>query len=127
ELAAVTGLARSTIALRVDALIELGLVSPVADAMSTGGRPSSRFALNPGAKVVLAADLGASHATLAITDLTGTMLAQERGALDIADGPEKVLSWVVDTGSRLLASIGRDRGELIAVGTGLPGPVQHST
>jgi hypothetical protein len=57
-------------------LMELGLISPVDDALSTGGRPSSQFALNPTARLVLAADLGASHATLAVTDLAGTRLGE---------------------------------------------------
>ena len=127
ELASITGLARSTIALRVDALMELGLVSPVGDAQSTGGRPSSQFALNPSAKVVLAADLGATHATIAVTDLTGTTLAEQRGRRDIADGPESVLSWMIDTGRTLLDGIGRKPSDVIAIGIGLPGPVEHST
>ncbi len=58
-LAQSTGLARSTVAARVDELMRLGLVTPVADAASTGGRPPSQFALNPAARIVLAADLGA--------------------------------------------------------------------
>jgi len=127
ELASVTGLARSTIALRVDALMELGLVSPVGDAQSTGGRPSSQFALNPSAKVVLAADLGATHATIAVTDLTGTTLAEQSGRRDIADGPESVLSWMVETGRELLKGLGRKQTDVIAIGIGLPGPVEHST
>jgi predicted NBD/HSP70 family sugar kinase len=127
ELASITGLARSTIALRVDALMELGLVSPVGDAQSTGGRPSSQFALNPSAKVVLAADLGASHATLALTDLTGVSLAERRGPIDIADGPETVLNWMIATGRDLLTEIGRTADDLIAIGIGLPGPVEHSS
>jgi len=127
ELSKLTGLARSTIALRVDSLMELGLVSPVGDAISTGGRPSSQFALNPTARLVLAADLGASHATLAISDLAGTMLGEMRGPIDIADGPEKVLGWMVESGRDLLTSIHRSASDLIAIGIGLPGPVQHST
>lgn len=127
ELSTLTGLARSTIALRVDSLMELGLVSPVGDAISTGGRPSSRFALNPTARLVLAADLGATHATLAITDLAGTVLGEKRGRKDIADGPESVLGWMVETGREILAAIDRDQKDLIAIGIGLPGPVQHST
>jgi predicted NBD/HSP70 family sugar kinase len=127
ELATITGLARSTIALRVDALMQLGLVSPVGDAQSTGGRPSSQFALNPSAKVVLAADLGASHATLALTDLTGVSLIERRGPIDIADGPETVLTWMISTGRDLLAEIGRTANDLIAIGIGLPGPVEHSS
>ena len=127
ELSALTGLARSTIALRIDSLMELGLINAVGDATSTGGRPSSQFALNPMAKLVIAADLGASHATLAVTDLAGNTLGEHRGAIDIADGPEKVLDWMVEAGRKLLVGIDRDQQDLIAIGIGLPGPVHHGT
>ena len=127
ELAALTGLARSTIASRVDSLMDLGLVTPVGDAISTGGRPSSQFALNPTARLVLAADLGASHATLAVTDLAGTTLGEHRGAITISDGPEAVLGWMVEQGLGILTAINRNPSDLIAIGIGLPGPVQHSS
>lgn len=127
ELAHSTGLARSTVALRVDELMDLGLVSPVGDAQSTGGRPSSQFALNPNAKVVLAADLGASHATIAVTDLTGMTLAESSGPITIGEGPEAVLTWMIETGRGLLTGIDRKPDDVIAVGIGLPGPVEHST
>ncbi|MET0977107.1 MAG: ROK family transcriptional regulator [Leifsonia sp.] len=127
ELATVTGLARSTIAARVDSLMELGLVTPVGDALSTGGRPPSRFALNPSARVVLAADLGASHATLAVTDLTGTVLGELREPIDIASGPEVVLSWMVEAAKTLLDRLDRGHDDLVAIGIGVPGPVEHST
>src|SRR5690606_15253065 len=126
-LSTLTGLARSTIASRVDSLMELGLITPVDDALSTGGRPSSQFALNPTARLVLAADLGASHASLAITDLAGTTLGEHRGPITIADGPEGVLGWMVEAAKGILKHIGRDQKDLIAIGIGLPGPVQHST
>ena len=45
ELAAITGLARTTVAMRIDALTDLGLVGPVGEAASTGGRPSSSRSL----------------------------------------------------------------------------------
>ncbi len=127
SLALATGLARSTVAARVDELMRLGLVTPVADAASTGGRPPSQFALNPGARIVLAGDLGASHATLAVTDLAGSVLAERRERMDIAEGPEAVLGWMVDASLALIAEIGRDRHELAAIGIGVPGPVEHST
>ena len=127
ELAATTGLARSTIALRVDELIALGLVSPVNDAQSTGGRPSSQFALNPTAKVVLAADLGASHATIAIADLSGKILGKRSGPIDIVSGPEVVLDWMIATGKEELAELGLTRNDLISIGIGVPGPVEHGT
>lgn len=126
-LAEVTGLARSTVAARVDELMRIGLVSPVADAASTGGRPPSQFALNAGSRIVLAADLGASHATLAVTDLAGTVLARQQEPVQIADGPEAVLGWMVDASLGLIERLGRDRAELVAIGIGVPGPVEHST
>ncbi|WP_179947897.1 ROK family transcriptional regulator [Agromyces aureus] len=127
SLAQSTGLARSTVAARVDELMRLGLVTPVADAVSTGGRPPSQFALNPGARIVLAADFGASHATLAVTDLEGTVLAERSERRDIADGPEAVLGWMVSAAHELIDGLGRDRADLAAIGIGVPGPVEHST
>ena len=127
ELAATTGLARSTIALRVEELMSLGLISPVEDAQSTGGRPSSQFALNPAAKFVLAADLGATHATIAVTNLSGVIVGEISEPVDIADGPPAVLTWMVDTGRALLDRHGLSVADVIAVGIGLPGPVEHST
>jgi len=127
SLAQATGLARSTVAARVDELMGLGLVTPVADAASTGGRPPSQFALNPGARLVLAADLGASHATIAVTDLAGTVLAQHGEPMAISAGPEAVLGRMVEAGHELIDGLGRDRRDLAAVGIGIPGPVEHST
>lgn len=127
ELAKSTGLARSTIAARVDELMRLGLISPIAESVSTGGRPPSLFALNPNARLVLAADLGASHATLAITDLSGTVLIEHSEPLDITLGPEPVLTWVVDNADELLRRIDREQKDLVAIGMGVPGPVEHST
>jgi predicted NBD/HSP70 family sugar kinase len=127
ELAAMTGLARSTVGLRLDALVQLGLVGPFADAVSTGGRPPSRVALVPSARVVLGADFGAGHLNLVLTDLVGETLIGRRSLLDIADGPERVLATMVAEADALLAELGRTRRDLIGVGIGLPGPVQFST
>jgi predicted NBD/HSP70 family sugar kinase len=127
ELAAMTGLARSTIGLRLDVLAELGLVGPYADAVSTGGRPPSRVALVPSARVVLAADFGAGHVNLALTDLMGVELTSDRRLIDIADGPEATLGGMVTGADALLDRLGRTRDDLIGIGIGLPGPVQFST
>ena len=127
ELIEMTGLARSTVGARVDALLAIGLLAPSGEAASTGGRPPARFAFNPQARVVLGADLGATHAILALTDLSGRVIAEKAQALDIALGPEHVLDWLVRTGRQLMRSAGRRRADLVGVGIGLPGPVEHST
>ncbi|HWM00870.1 MAG TPA: ROK family protein [Actinophytocola sp.] len=127
QLADASGLARSTIAARIDLLMRLGLVAPYGDGVSTGGRPPSLLALNPSARVVAGADVGASHARIALADLAGTILVERREDLDVATGPEHVLSWVEQQIAEMLAVQNRTVAELAAIGIGLPGPVEHST
>lgn len=127
DLAALTGLARSTIGVRLDALIEVGLVGPVDTAASTGGRPPAQVALKPRARLVVAADLGASHGRVAVTDLVAAPLASREARIDIAAGPVPTLTWLVETIDELLDEVGRARDDVIAIGIGVPGPVEFST
>lgn len=127
ELAAMTGLARSTVALRIDSLMGLGLVAAVGDAVSTGGRPSSQFAMSSSHRVVIGVDVGASHVRVAIGDLTGRILGELDESMPVADGPLAVLGWAADAARRLFEQQGRDLTDLLAVGVGLPGPVEHSS
>jgi predicted NBD/HSP70 family sugar kinase len=127
ELATVTGLARSTVALRVDALMRMGLISPTTDAASTGGRPSSQFRLDARSKVVLGIDIGASHVRIALSDLSGNPILEDSAAMEIALGPEPILQWVAEVGTALIERSGRSPHDLLAVGIGLPGPVDHNS
>lgn len=127
DLATATGLARSTVGLRIDELLALGLVVPHGDRISSGGRPPSRFELDPAARLLLAIDCGASHHTVAITDLAGQVLVQVQHRRAIADGPQAVLESVVETTKSLLDSIARSASDLAGAGVGLPGPVEHAT
>jgi predicted NBD/HSP70 family sugar kinase len=127
DLAKRTGLARSTITQRLDQLQALGLLNEIAGAGSTGGRPPMRLVFNEDAALVLAADLGATHSRLALTNLGGQVLASDRGDIEIADGPEAVLDWVEQRFNALLAEAGADRAAVAGIGIGVPGPVEHST
>ena len=127
QLADASGLARSTIAARIDVLMRMGLVAPYGGGVSTGGRPPSLLALNPSARVVAGADVGATHARIALADLAGTILVERRSDLDVALGPDPVLGWVEQQVGEMLAEQHRTVAELAAIGIGLPGPVEHST
>ncbi|HEV7167280.1 MAG TPA: ROK family transcriptional regulator [Micrococcaceae bacterium] len=127
ELAEISGLARSTVAARIDALTSSGLIGPAGEAVSSGGRPPSRFAFQPTSKVVLAVDVGATHVLVALTDLGGRVLNEYRAAIDIAAGPTAVLDLMLEHCGTLLRQAGRHTRELAGIGIGLPGPVEHST
>jgi predicted NBD/HSP70 family sugar kinase len=127
ELARETGLSRSTIGTRVDSLIQLGIVEPIADSVSTGGRPSARIALNPRARLIGSADFGATHATIALADLSGKIVARVTEGLRIDAGPVVALACLTRSLTNLLEQVKRESSELLAIGIGLPGPVDHRT
>jgi len=127
ELSALTGISRATIATRLDELLKAGLITPVSGAVSTGGRPPARVAFNPGARIVAAADFGATHISAAVINLNGDLLVERRLEWDIAVGPVSSLDRLADIFRELMQEAGRSAAELVAIGIGLPGPVEHAT
>lgn len=126
ELASITGLARSTIAQRIDLLITEGLVAEAGEAISTGGRPPTMLGFNADAGVVLVADLGATHSRLAICDLGAHPLAETSRGIPIDDGPDRVLDWVLEAFEQLIVDAGRRRSDVRGIGVGVPGPVDFA-
>ena len=127
DLSALTGLARSTIAQRLEQLRSQGLLRELGESDSTGGRPPMMLAFNEDAGVALAADLGATHSRLAVTNLGGTVLAEDSADMPIAGDPETVLDWVDERFHALLREVGRDDDVVRGIGIGVPGPVEHAT
>ncbi|HCM94196.1 MAG TPA: sugar kinase [Glutamicibacter sp.] len=127
DLASLTGMARSTLQERLDVLISLGLIGTTTDGTSTGGRPPQRLALLPNARLILAIDLGASHLRVALTDLSPTLVAQSQLPISFADGPVAILESALVLADELLASQQRTREDVIAIGMGVPGPVNFET
>jgi len=127
DLAHETGLSRSTISLRLEPLIDAGLLIPASEAISTGGRPSASLMLNKTAFVVAGVDFGATHATAALADLGGNILVSIETKRQVSDGPEVCLRWMIEALKHLLAGQGLGEESLWAIGIGLPGPVEHSS
>jgi predicted NBD/HSP70 family sugar kinase len=127
DLSTATGLSRSTVRSRLDALLLAGLVSEGDSGVSTGGRPADLFVFNTRARVVLTAEVGATHAVVALNDLGGTPVAVQRLSLDIATGPEVVLTRLVQQWHDLLEESGIAPNLVAGVGIGLPGPVEHAS
>lgn len=125
QLMDLTGLARSTVTGRLETLVAMEFVVPHEAAESTGGRPPGRFRFNPAARLVLAADVGATHLSVALADLAGEILDSTTISQNIADGPEVVLAALTDQAHALLAR--HANGRLAGTGVGLPGPVEHLT
>lgn len=124
QLARSLKLAPSTVSLRVNELMEAGLVVETGEGSSTGGRKPRSLQLNHRAGHVLVADLGSRHVRVGMMDLAGTLLATESAAVDVATGPEATLTAIAAMMDSLAA--GNSSGLLRGVGLALPGPVDFA-
>lgn len=126
ELARLTGMSRSTVSQRIDALLAGNYIYEDGEAPSSGGRPPRTLAFNNDAGVVLVADLGATHSRLVVADLAAEVLAERPGDVPIAEGPDVVMEWVLSGFDDLLDEADRPADLVRGVGVGLPGPVEFS-
>lgn len=117
----VTGLSRATLGQRIDSLRDLHLIREGPRLDSTGGRPAGLLQFDDTSRQVLVADLGAMHATLALTDLSCRRVALDRGPLDLREGPEVVLPQVLARAETLVAGAAPAERGLLGIGVGFPG------
>jgi predicted NBD/HSP70 family sugar kinase len=121
ELLAATGLSRATLWQRIDSLRAHRLVREERGPDGSRGRPAGRLRFDESSRRILAADLGATHATLAVTDLSARRLSVDRRPLDLREGPRAVLPQVLRAAAALLESVPPAQRGLLGVGVGFPG------
>jgi len=123
ELVRATGMSRSTVAARLELLIDRGMLSSLGDEPSTGGRKPATFAFNEDHGVVLTADVGATHSRLAVCDLAGTPIVEHAAHRPVARGPKPFVTWMTQRWRALLDDCGRREDTILGIGVGLPAPV----
>jgi len=121
-----TGLSRTAVAARLATLLDSGLVVEGADEReerAAPGRPASHLRFNRDAGVVLAGAIGRSRTQLGVCDLDGSVLVSVD--LDQAVGPaaQDLMPQVVAGFRSLLDEVGREPGDVRAVGLSIPGTV----
>ena len=126
ELAQATGLGRSVLTQRVDALRNYGLLADDRVGVSTGGRAPRLLRFRSDAGYLLVADLGATSTDVALSDLAGRIVVHRQEASDIAAGPDAVLARVEQLFEECVAEAGGDRS-LWGIGIGVPGPVEFES
>ncbi|WP_432541587.1 ROK family protein [Kineococcus sp. SYSU DK002] len=126
-LARATGLAPSTISLRVEQLRRQGLVVEDGDEGSRGGRRARRLHVKADAGLVAAADVGAHHVRIGVADLLGHRLTTRELPLDVAQGPDVVLPGLWRAVLEVLGGAGLDPSRLLGLGLGFPAPIDATT
>src|SRR6185437_5880899 len=79
------------------------------------------------AGVVVGIDFGHRHLRVAVADLSHAVLAETSEQLDVDHSATEGLATAVVLVDRLLAEAGAARDEIVAVGMGVPGPIDTTT
>jgi glucokinase-like ROK family protein len=127
EMTEVFGVSRSKVSLEVGRLLEAGLLVEDGLAESEGGRRSSLLGIPRSAGLVAAVDLGATSIDVALSTLGSELLAHRGEPADIRDGPQPVLGRVKELLSELLKEQSAGPRDVLAIGMGVPGPVEQAS
>jgi predicted NBD/HSP70 family sugar kinase len=130
ELAAAMDMARSTVAQRVDQLLDAGLilVGPPddAEAPSGRGRRAAVLQFNPSSGAVLVAQLGMTGVRVAVTDLVGHILTEQFHPFAIESGPTAVIDHLESCLASVLEESRQEAGAVRGLGIGIPSATELS-
>ncbi len=123
DLARRSGLSRSTVSAIVGDLLETGVVREARTGTSTGGRRPIVLELVADAALLVGVELGASHVTVVLTDLYGTVLGHREVPCAVRDDPECALNLVEDCIGGLLQARPGARERIVGIGVAAPSPI----
>jgi glucokinase-like ROK family protein len=122
-----TGLSRTTISTIMEELLKDGLVreGETRSLTSSGGRPATLVHFNDTAGYVIGVDIGRSHLTLLLTDLSANLVARRSGPFCLDRGPDYCLPRIGSELQDFLAEQGLAWSQIVGVGMGIPGPLDE--
>jgi predicted NBD/HSP70 family sugar kinase len=116
-------LSRSTVTEIIKDLLNTGLVAEVGIGKSSGGRKPIVLEFKDDAKVILGIDIGATHVSVAMTNLRGKLLFFKEKDFPVredADGTHKLINELC---SESLSSQNLSYDKLLSIGVSVPSPV----
>ena len=121
DIARETALAAGTVSTIVRDLAATGIVTTVAGS----GRRGTTVRLARGAGLVAGIDFGHSHVSVAVSEMNGQVLAEDRRPLAPNHSHVEGLAAADAILDSLLTLVGARRNDLRNIGMGLPAPVSH--
>ena len=123
DLARETGLSASTVSSIVGRFADDGLVRLQESGPSRGGRPPLMVAFADDAFCIVGAEIGATHVTVALTDLRGRILAEAYRPFATRERPDETLALLVESVQRCRLAAGAAGVRCLGVGVAVPSPL----
>jgi glucokinase-like ROK family protein len=123
EIARRNDLSRSTVSEVAQALLDQRLVREVGTGASNGGRRPIVLEFRDDACFILGIDLGATHVSVALTDLRCRVLAWASESHPVRTDPHGTRALLVTLIDRVFANVKEAERRLIGIGVAVPSPV----
>lgn len=115
---------RAAVSMIINDLLESGVICETTNDRSGSGRPPINLSINPGRGLVAGIDMGATHMGAMIANCAAQVMEEKETLIDIARGP----AACIEEADALLREVTEKAGarieDLLAIGLGVPGPIQ---
>jgi predicted NBD/HSP70 family sugar kinase len=118
-----TGLSRVTVSQGVQDLISKKVLTEIDGELSQGGRKASTLSLNENAGYIGIAYFSATSISIAVANLKGQIVKEERTPVYISEGPDSILPSAISTLVEMLNTF--PKSKRLGIVVGVPGPVSH--
>ncbi|WP_374689331.1 ROK family protein [Promineifilum sp.] len=126
DLSAHLDYSRASVTGIVGRMVGAGILAEVGEGKSAGGRRPFLLDINPDLGYVVGVDIGATSVDVALADFRGRILERIAQPADVRGRPDEFLGCVADLIGDLLARRGTASTAVMAVGVGVPGPVEFA-
>jgi predicted NBD/HSP70 family sugar kinase len=125
QLAAATGYSLTKVNSLLNRLSSAGWLEQGEILESNGGRPSGSLRLTPRETYLLCVDLGARGAHVLLADTAMNVVARKDVPVNVLAGPNRVFLQITKALTSLLDAQKINRKRTLAIGVGIPGPVDR--
>jgi predicted NBD/HSP70 family sugar kinase len=127
ELVENTGYSTFLVSKICDDLIRRQVVCETGPGDSTGGRPPTMLSLHPDLGQLVGIHIGTVNARIAVTDMSGNMLAYLKTPSRVQSGPEAALDHLIALVQECLRRVQVNRSTLRGIGIGISGVLDRAS
>lgn len=123
QIAAITGLNKSTVSSLVDDLMERKLIHEIGTNSGVTGRPATLLEINPRAGCIVGVELGVDFVAAALTEFTGKIIWREKIISNPAQTQEQMIAQTLALVGQAIQEAGTKNLDVLGIGLATPGTV----